>query len=59
MAKFSISFARFKVNANGKKGGVTSTSKRVEAPSAEIAMAMIQGQYPEYSIEFRSIREVK
>jgi hypothetical protein len=59
MAKFSISFARFKINADGKKGGVTSTSKRVEAPSAEVAMAMIQSQYPEYFIEFRNIKEVK
>jgi hypothetical protein len=57
MAKFSISYARFKIDAKGKKGGVTGTVKTVEAPSAEVAMSMIQSQHPGYTIEYRKVQE--
>ncbi|MEL0639540.1 hypothetical protein V6260_02840 [Pseudoalteromonas aliena] len=57
MAKYSISYARYKIDAKGKKGGVTSTSKTVDAPTPEVAMTMIQSQHPDYTIEYRKVQE--
>ncbi len=57
MAKYSISYARYKIDEKGKKGGVTSTNKTVDAPTPEAAMIMIQSQHPDYTIEYRKVQE--
>ncbi len=57
MAKYSISYARYKLDANGKKGSGTSTTITVEATSDYAAMEIVKSKHPGYFIEIRSIKE--
>lgn len=57
MAKFSISFKRYKIDPNGRKGGATSSTKTIEAPTSGTAISIIESQYPGYHVEFTKVVE--
>ena len=58
MAKYNISFAYYTPKPDGSKpgAGVTSTAARIDAPSEQMAIRILEDKYPGKKVEIRSIR---
>lgn len=57
MPKFNVSYAYFKLDANGKPKGKSSTTRTVEATSDFMALEIIKGKHPGYEIELKKIEQ--
>jgi hypothetical protein len=59
MEKYKISYAYYKIDKNEKPSSKTSTQKTIQAETEQAAMIILQSQYPQHNIEFRSITLMK
>ena len=57
MAKYQISYARYKLDQKGNKTGVTGSVVTVEATSDSMAFEIVKSKHPGFNIELRSIKQ--
>lgn len=58
MATFKISYAYYKIDKNGKPGGKTSTSRKVQAVDISDAKDIVRGMHSGYEIEWRGSEKI-
>ncbi|MFW2597775.1 hypothetical protein ACN9JZ_03545 [Aliarcobacter butzleri] len=57
MAKYYISYNRYKLDQKGNKIGVIGSAVTVEATSDFMALEIIKGKHPGFNIEVKSIKQ--